>query len=614
MKRRLTILLFVCAAITSGTSFAQDAFEKVKQILATTNDVVVVDGTEKAPLKDTRGGRPVTGDWLVTHQMSDPDNLNPFTTRGAGASAIIDKICQSLLQPLPEPPYELKGMVAKESPTISEDRLSYTFDLRENVTFSDGTPLTVDDVIFSLKAIMNPEVLSPNMKSYFEDLASVTPEGQHRVTFTLKKTYFKNDITVGLYLSIIPRHFYNPDDIIGPVSIESLMDGSWSKGPHVDRVKQFAEHFNTSYNRKIMGSGSFMVADPETDIVTQQKVVLTRNPNYWGIGEELPRGPGYVDKYVYKTINNLDAAFIELTNGNLDVHGLQALEFKEKAWTPEFMDNYLKGIKFGSGYIYIGWNNDHKIFGDARVRQAMSHIINRREMIENLLFGLGEPVDGPIHPFRPEYNANLKTYEYDPEKALDILKEAGWADSDEDGILDKEIDGELVKFEMEFLVNSGNQLRKDIALVFQSEAQDIGITCRVIELDWSVFLDRVTKEKNFDAITLGWSGGGGVAFAPDAYTIWHSSQSEGGGFNFVGYKNDEVDSILETYREEFDPAKRIHIYQRFQELLNQEQPYTFLWNQRGATAYSRRFRDANWYPGGPERDSWWVEKADRLYP
>ena len=122
------------------------------------------------------------------------------------------------------------------------------------------------------------------------------------------------------------------------------------------------------------------------------------------------------------------------------------------------------------------------------------------------------------------------------------------------------------------------------------------------------------KQKNFDAITLGWSGGGGVAFPPDAYTVWHSSQIEGGGFNFIGFRNVEVDGILERYREEFDQDKRAEMYQRFQQILNEDQPYTFLWNQRGATAYSRRFRDANWYPTGVEPNSWWVEKADRLYP
>ena len=613
MKNWLNFLLIGLIGLTAPVA-AQNEFEKVKEILATTNDVVVIDGTEKAPTKDTRGGAPDPGDWMVEHQLSDPDKLNPYTARGSGSATIMGKILESLLEPMLDPPYHLKGMIAEDYPTISEDKLSYTFNLRKNVTFSDGTPLVASDVVFSLKAIMNPEVLSPNMKSYFGDVASVSVENDHRITFKLKKPYFKNDMTVGTYLSVIPKHFYDPDGLMDPVSLESLLDDSWSEGPHADRVKQFAEHFNNNYNRKIMGSGPYILADPENDIVTQQKVVLTRNPEYWGNSvEDLPKGPGFVDKIVYKTINNLDAAFIELTNGNLDLYGLQSLEFKEKSWTPEFMDKYLKGIRFGSGYLYIGWNNDHPIFGDKRVRKAMSHLVNRREMIDNLLFGLGEPVDGPIHPFRPEYNTNLKTYEYDPDLALDLLEEAGWGDSDDDGILDKEIYGERVKFVMEFLVNSGNQLRKDIALVFQSEAQDIGIECQVLELEWGVFLERVTKEKDFDAITLGWSGGGGVAFPPDAYTIWHTSQIDGGGFNFISYRNGEVDGILENYREEFDMAKRIEMYQRFQEILNAEQPYTFLWNQRGATAYSRRFRDANWHPTGTERNSWWVEKADRIY-
>ena len=204
----------------------------------------------------------------------------------------------------------------------------------------------------------------------------------------------------------------------------------------------------------------------------------------------------------------------------------------------------MKGIQYAGGYTYIGWNNNHPIFQDKLVRRAMTFLTDRESMVKNLLFGLAETVESPIHKFRPEYNHDLKPYNYDPGKALALLKEVGWKDTDNDGILDKEINGERIPFQFEFLVNSGNQLRKDIALTLQSSLEDLGIDCRVRELDWSIFLEKV-KNKDFAAVTLGWTGGTGLRFPPDAYQIWHSSQIEGNGSNFVSFRNKESDQILE---------------------------------------------------------------------
>ena len=242
----------------------------------------------------------------------------------------------------------------------------------------------------------------------------------------------------------------------------------------------------------------------------------------------------------------------------------------------------------------------------------MTHLTDREGMVQHMLFGLAETVEGPIHKFRPEYNHDLKSYEFNPDRALELLNEAGWTDTDNDGILDKEIDGEQTPFAFEFLVNSGNDLRKDIALTLQSELDDIGIKCEVLELDWSIFLERV-RSKNFAVITLGWTGGTGLRYPPDAYQIWHSSQAEAMGSNFISFTNDEVDSILVEYRKEFDMDKRIEMYQRFQEILHEEQPYTFLWKQRGASAYSRRFQGVNWHPPGTDTQEWWVNPVDRVY-
>ncbi|MDE2812411.1 MAG: peptide-binding protein, partial [Gemmatimonadota bacterium] len=587
----------------------EESWEVVQEILMSTKDIVVLDGTEQVPLRYEGGEEPTYGDWMVRHMLSDPEKLNPYTSNDAGASTVLNYIFESLLEADSDPPYALRGLVAKGYPEISADKLTYTFELRDGVYFSDGKPLTAADVVFSMKVIHNPQVLAPHLRNYYAAVEAVQQVGANKVSFLCDKPYFRNDLMLGAF-SILPKHFYDPEGLLDPVEVKSLADGSWEEGPHKDRVERFAEQFNQNFNRKVLGSGPYIIEDPERDLVTQQKVVLTRNANYWGRDVEGLLSPGFVDKIVFKVINNTDAAFIELTNGNLDYHALRPLEFKEKSWSGDFNSRFLKGVSYAGGYMYIGWNNNHPIFGDKRVRQAMTYLTDREGMVENIMFGLAETVEGPIHKFRPEYNHDLAPYAYDPDRALDLLAEAGWEDADEDGILDKTIDGELVPFSFEILINSGNQIRKDIALTLQYELQDIGIDCQVRELDWSIFLQKV-RGKEFDAMVLGWTGN--VMFAPDGYQIWHSSQTVENGSNAVSFINAEVDNILETYRREFDMERRIALYQRFQEILHEEQPYTFLWKPRNAHAYSRRFSGVTWYPPGVRLQDWWVAQETQMY-
>lgn len=585
------------------------AWDRVKQILASTDDIVVLDGTSVADLRYAGTGPPAYGDWMVRHELSDPENFNPYTSSDAGASRVLAYIFESLLYAENDPPYRLRGRIATDYPEISEDRLAYTFQLRHGVRFADGHPLTAADVLFSMKAVLNPQVLAPHLRNYFAAVQDARVDGDYRITFVCDRPYFRNDIMLG-YLEILPRHFYDAEGLMDSVPIRSLIDGSWRSGPYAEQVGRFAEQFNQSFNRRVLGSGPYFIEDVDRDVVTQQKVVLTRSRDYWGAGmADLPSS-GYVDRVVFKTINNTDAAFIELTNGNLDYHSLSPLEFREKSWSPDFLHRFLKGVEFSHGYLYIGWNNAHPLFSDRRVRQAMTMLVDKDSMIDNLLFGLAEPVLGPIHKFRPEYNHGLDPYPYDPDRAIEALLAAGWDDSDEDGVLDKEIGGDRVPFSFELLINSGNQIRKDVALTLQAELRDIGIDCQVRELDWSIFLQRV-RSKEFDAAISGWTGG--IVFPPDGYQIWHSSQASEEGSNYISFVNPEVDSLLDEYREEFDLQKRIALYRRFQEVIHEEQPYTFLWTLRVARAYSRRFAGVNWYPAGVDLQEWWVGPESQLY-
>jgi peptide/nickel transport system substrate-binding protein len=311
-----------------------------------------------------------------------------------------------------------------------------------------------------------------------------------------------------------------------------------------------------------------------------------------------------------RVINNMDAALVNLKAGNLDMMGLQPLQYLRQTSGARFEKDYEKYIYSTPSYTYVGWNSANPIFQDMRVRQAMTYLTNREQMVKTILFDLGQVVDGPIYRFRPEYNESLYSYPFDPQKALALLREAGWKDTDGDGILDKEIDGQRTPFRFEIKFNSGNDIRKGVALALQDELRKHGIDANVRALDWTIFLDEV-RNHNFDAVILGWAMS---VTEPDAYQVWHSSQVENKGSNTISYKNPRVDAILEEYRRTFDANKRIELYHEFQRILNVEQPYTFLFIQKAVTAVSRRFHGVEVLPIGRLRPlDWWVPKAQQKY-
>ena len=195
--------------------------------------------------------------------------------------------------------------------------------------------------------------------------------------------------------------------------------------------------------------------------------------------------------------------------------------------------------------------------------------------------------------------------------SLKLLTEAGWSDSDGDGVLDREIDGERVPLRFEILTNSSNQSRKLVGLAVVDEFKRAGIDANLREIDWSILLQKVDAFE-YDAVVLGWVL---PLSDPDLYQVWHSSQAVAGGSNFVSFKNDEVDRLLDAYREEFDFAKRKVMIDRIQEILYEEQPYTWLYSPTAVDVWDRRFEGVTWYEKGKTTDmsEWWVPTGDQRY-
>lgn len=560
------------------------------------------DAPAPAPYARTAdAGTAVTGDWLVRHMLSDPEQLNPLTSNDSGASQVNGHIFESLLDHNPDT-VTLRPLLATARPEISDDHLTYTFHLRENARFSDGKPVTGEDVLFSIKAIKCSRVNAPFVRVYFQSIVDAVLVDANTIRFTAIEPYFKNESMLGS-ISILPRHYYDPEGHLNGVSVRQLAE----EDPAIaDKAAAFGDHFNRAFSRTPMGSGPYMF----TEWKTGEKVVLDRNPDYWGYGVPEIESP-YIDRVLFRVINNADAALVSLKGGDLDYLGLSPLQHLRQTSSKRFSDNYAKLEYYSAGYTYIGWNNDHPIFKDKKVRRAMTMLTDREAMVKTILFGLGEVINGPIYLFRPEYDKTMVPPPYDPEAAIRLLTEAGWADTDGDGLLDKEIDGKRVPFSFELKINSGNDIRKSVALTMQDALKRHGIEVKIREIDWTIFLDDI-KNHRFAATMLGWAMGS--AEPPDGYQLWHSSQSANKGSNHIGFKNDRVDEILTVYRKEFDEQKRIELYREFQQILNEEQPYTFLFLGKSVLAHHQRFQDVKVLPiGGVVTGRWWVPDADRKY-
>jgi peptide/nickel transport system substrate-binding protein len=570
-------------------------------LLAGCGDKTEVKVSDAPPAENAQDpGKPVTGDWLVIHSLSDPEQLNPFTQSDATASEILAFIFQSLLTRDPRS-LELKPLIAESRPVVSEDKRTYTFKLRRDVHFQDGKPLTGEDVLFSVKTIKCPLVNAPFLQVYFNSVVDARLIDEYTIQFTTKEPYFLNESVLGENVLVLPRHYYDPENLLKDVAVRDLT-GDPAKLP--EKVKKFADNFNRNYSRRPLGSGPYKFETWKTG----REVDLVRDSDYWGNGK-----PGidqvYVDRLLYRIINNLDAALVTLKSGGLDTMDLTPVQATRGSNSQRFKREFQKFEYFAPSYSYIGWNNLSPIFRDKRVRQAMTYLTDRKQMVKTLLFGLGEVVNGPIFFFRPEYDRNLNEYAYNPDKAMSLLREAGWQDTDGDGVLDKVIDGQKTPLRFEFKIPSGSSTGKSVILVLQEELKRHGIIATVRDLDWTIFLDDVKNHK-FDAVIMAW---GMQASEPDEYQVWHSSQAANKGSNHISYKNPRVDKILEDYRREFDAKKRVELYRQFQEILNDEQPYTFLFARKSVSAVQRRFRGVEVYPAGLRVQEWWVPRDQQKY-
>ena len=501
---------------------------------------------------------PAYGDILVEGSIGDASNLIPLLASDSTSHEIAGLVFNGLIKY--DKDVHIVGDLA-ESWEISRDGLVITFHLRKGVRWHDGKPFTAHDVLYTYQVTVDPKTPTAYAGDFLKvKKAEVLDDHTFRATYDRPFAPALMSWSVG----ILPRHLLEGRDIT-----------------------------TSPLGRHPIGTGPYRFKE----WVAGQKIVLVSNPDYF-------EGRPYIDGYILRIIPDTATMFLELRANGIDRMGLTPLQFTRQTENNLFRENYRKYRYLSFAYTYMGYNLKNPLFADKRVRQALAHAVNREEIIDGVLLGLGKPANGPYKPGTWAHNPNVRTYPHDPEKAKALLAEAGWRRTD-GGFLEK--DGK--PFEFEIITNQGNEIRAKCAEIIQRRLAEIGIRVKIRVIEWAAFVNDFINKRKFDATILGWT----IPMEPDLYDVWHSSKTGPQELNFVSFRNDEVDALIVRARETFDQPLRKRCYDRIQEILAEEQPYLFLYVPDALPILHARFRGVEVAPLGIGWNfiRWYVPKAEQ---
>jgi ABC-type transport system substrate-binding protein len=520
---------------------------------------------------------------------AEPDNLNPCLATNTYSRAIYEQLFLNLLQFNPDD-LVLTPELAKSRPEILEttDGVAYTFEILEAAKWDNGSPITARDFAFTLKAILNPKVNAAQVRSYLEFITDmvIDPENPKKFTVFTDGKYTIGEAVIG-NIPPMPAYFYDPGGLLENITVKQLADEENVDGfaAQTPELETFARSFNSqSFAReKISGSGAYRFVE----WVSGQKVVIEKKQGWWGeaLATENPLLKAAPEKIVYKIIPDQIAMLAALKDQQIDVATqIDAKDFVDLKENTSVQPYFSLHAPVSLVYYFIGFNNKSPKLADKRVRRALAHLLDVDEVIESLYYGYAQRTVGPIHPVRPYYHKELKPIPFSPEQARQLLAEAGWEDTNNNGIVDKELNGQLVDLEIDYKIST-TKFANNMAILFKENAKKAGVKLNIIPRDFSVLIQD-TKKRDYEMYAGAWAQDPNV---DDPKQLWHSESDTPDGGNRVSFINERADQLIEAIRTTLDEEKRNELFYEFQELIYEEQPYIFLIAPLERIAISKRF-------------------------
>lgn len=506
--------------------------------LSTVIAVAAVPALKVTPLG--KPDAPVKGTFFA-NLGSEPEDFSPLSSSEHVSRQAYEYVVEGLLRMNPET-YELEPELA-ERYEVSKDFLTYTFFINKKAKWSDGKPVTAEDVKFSVEAVKDPKYSASHRMPYYEDLDSVEIVDTHTIKFKMKRKYFKNLEVIGVkgFTRIVPKHMYEDPKAKLPIS-------------------------------RIYGSGPYKVEQYNRG----KNLILVRDPNYWGANEPGLKSMGKFERINFRFISEQNLQIEMVKKGQIDhMWPIQIENFVKKTEGAPFGTEVRKvqaENKRPKQYGFVAWNFKNPIFKERDTRVALSHLFNRKFLIEKFMYDKAVEGIAPVYFKSPYLPAGTKAIEFDPAKAKSMLAKVGWADKDKNGILEKNIDGKPREFRFDLLLPTRDA--EKYFTVYKEDLKKAGIEMNIKLIEWNTF-SKLLDEQKFDAVTLSWVGG---SPEEDLKQIWHSSSARMGGSNFISYANKDVDKAIDAAREEMDPKKREKHWQKAVALIVKDAPYTYLFN------------------------------------
>ncbi len=499
-------------------------------------------------------GSPVKGGHIVEASASDPTTFNSVFVQDNVSEIIHGLMFDALL--IEKANGELIPAIASSVPNSSSDGLSYTFNLRKDVKWSDGQQLTAEDVVFTYQLMYDPAYKAvrsrqrPELEQYIDFVKAIDPFTVVIKTKTVFAPFLDSFCTP--HFGILPKH------VLEKLKPDEINNADFNTAPTVV-------------------SGAFKFVKWEKGA----QVTLARNENYY-------RGPANLEQYVYRVVSDSVAVTNQLKTGEIDVGVIDP-----SLWDDMGTASNINRVSFVSpSWEYYGYQLDEtkrpagKIFKDKAVRQALYYALDRQKIADRVYFKQAVPADSPQPLTSWAHNPNVKRkYPFDRKKAEEMLDEAGWIKGP-DGIRQK--DGQKMSFEL--ITNVGNKTREALIVVMKEQWRQVGADAVTKPIQFTEYL-KTAQTRLIDTYVGGIFSG----VDPDQAQIFHS-RVIGKGLNRMGYSNPEVDKLLDDAVTTLDRSKRKDMYYKIQDILSEDVPMGILVYQKSNWGVSKRVQNFNLGP------------------
>jgi ABC-type transport system substrate-binding protein len=516
------------------------------------------------------------GNNIVVRVPSDVRTLNPTFAFDSYSLLVLRSINQYLAN------YDLETqkivpVLLKDLATISESEgvMSYTMEIREEATWDDGKPITAYDVATSLKLLFNPKAKPSPYRPYlnFIDSFEIDPANNKKFTIRSSQKYILAEEAIYMVMPIHQASVYDANGLLEDLLLSDLINGDFDASIEPD-LALLAEEYNSekfsSNPAFVNGSGPYKM----TEWKVGEQVTMIKKENWWGEGLEGSNSwfKAYPDTISLKPVTDVTTAVQMFSNNEFDVAiALDSKDFVKFSKNERLIEEYRFEAEPTNTVFLVYQNMKSPILSDKKVRQAVSKLFDYENIIANIFDGLGARINSPVGASKPYYDSTSEMISYDAEEALALLNEAGWVDSDSDGILDKELNGVRTDLALSYVVSS-TAASENIALYFQQAANDIGMDVEIIKKDRKGWYE-IVQQRAFD---LTMNGTGFSTGLDDFKQMFHTESNTPSGQNRMQFGNSETDELLDAITKNFDEASRTEQYIEFQKILADELPLVWI--------------------------------------